>query len=997
MDARLVMLSGVDDDMAATEALRLAIEQAVTEVGGVGGMVHVHRYSPEGLHLLASSGLPPVMAQPWQYMTGAEDSPLIRTVVEGAEGAHAWLPPGSGPGTGTATGTGRDLGIAAVPLPSLPQERGVLTVMTTAHHEPSPEQWAVLDAIAAWTAERLSRPSPPATPPPDGLRLRGARLQRAPKAVRVGSWEWTIASGDLVMDEAALTLLGIDRAEFEGRTENWMHLIHPDDLPLFSADAGRAIRTGTQFVSEYRVNRPDGTSGLVQMRGQVKPGDAGRPAGFVGTIWDAREEISHVLRHMSDAFLALDDEWRITFVNNAAEELMGPAQDLIGRVLWDPPALQRLPLLAGLRELCRRVVATSTSTDMEIEAPRNHRWYHLRLVPVPDGLAFFFTDIQDKREREAERESAAHADTERAARTAELTAALAKALGSQDVVDAVARHVLPLLGAAGLVVQAVEGNQTCAVGSVGYTRVFLDRIATLPLSGRSAVTDVLRTRSPQFFSSPEEYIARYPDLAYQPALGGKRSWAFLPLIASDHPVGVCVISFDQRRRLTREERTLLVALSGLVAQALERARLFDAEHIRAKELQRGLLPQVLPSVPACTTAVRYLPAGQGMDVGGDWYDVIPLASHRVALVIGDVMGHGLSEAVTMGRLRTAVHTLADLELPPDEILGHLNEVVSGLGDDFYATCLYAVYDPATGTCVLACAGHPPPAVVHPDGSVHFPDLAPDPPLGAAEPPFESSEIELPEGSLLVLYTDGLVESSHRDIDTGMAHLGRLLSEGYRSDLDVLCEKVTAGLLPAQQQSADDTALLIGRVHGLPAEAVAAWPLPAEPRAAGEARRLVCDQLSAWDLGDLAMTTELLVSELVGNVVRHAKGPVALRMLRSRTLICEVSDGSLTTPRMRRASVLDEGGRGLQLVAALSRRWGTRYTATGKYIWTEQALTGRRRGGAAVTRPCGTAPAEGRHWPAVPDANRTGRPEQPRPARRQVTPRTGCPRTAWPPW
>jgi anti-sigma regulatory factor (Ser/Thr protein kinase) len=328
-----------------------------------------------------------------------------------------------------------------------------------------------------------------------------------------------------------------------------------------------------------------------------------------------------------------------------------------------------------------------------------------------------------------------------------------------------------------------------------------------------------------------------------------------------------------------------------------------------------------------------------MDVGGDWYDIIPLSGERVALVIGDVMGHGLSEAATMGRLRTAVHTLAELDLPPDEILAHLNDIVSGLGDDSYATCLYAVYDPTTAICAFARAGHPPPAVVLPDGTVDFPDVAPDPPLGAADPPFENVELALPDNSLLVLYTDGLIESASRDSDAGMAHLARLLAEDRGSDLDVLCDTLTAGLLPAQQQSADDAALLAVRVHRLPPEAIAAWPLPTLPQAAGEARKLVREQLTQWRLDDLAMTTELLVSELVGNVVRYAKGPVLLRLLRSRTLVCEVSDGSLTTPRIRRAAETDEGGRGLQLVAALSQRWGARYTATGKCIWTEQALTG----------------------------------------------------------
>jgi PAS domain S-box-containing protein len=878
------------------------------------------------------------MIRPWQHLTKDEESPLVRTVFEGADGAHAWLPAGSGPETGD---TGTATGIAAVPLPLAEPPSGALAVLTAAAREPSAEQWALLDDVAAWAAALMRRPPPLGPASPEEPQADGTTLQQALRAVRVGSWECTLATGELILDEQALTVLGIDAEDFDGRVETWRRMIHPDDLPLLSAEGERAIRTGSLILNEHRVNRPDGTSGWVQVRGRVKPGDIGEPVAFVGTICDttesrsAREEISHALRHMSDGFLAVDSQWRITFVNKAADTMMGSGRDIVGCVLWDPPASERLRLLSGLQDVCRRVVDTGTPTDMDIQAPRSHRWYHLRLIPLPDGLAFFFTDIHDKREREA----AERAEVARAVRTGQLTAALAEAIGTQGVVDAVARHVLPMFGAAGLVVQVIEGDRARAVGSAGYPQAFLDRIATVSLSGANALTDALHTRTPLFFSSPEEYIARYPDLAYQPALGGKKAWAFLPLIATDHPIGVCVVSFEQPRRLTSEERTLLVALSGLVAQALERARLFDAEHIRAKELQRGLLPQTLPSVPACSTAVRYLPAGQGMDVGGDWYDLIPLSSHRIALVIGDVMGHGLTEAAAMGRLRTAVHTLADLELPPDEILEHLNDVVSGLGDDSYATCLYAVYDPATGACVFARAGHPPPAVVHPDGTVHFPDLAPDPPLGAAEPPFETTELTLPEGSLLALYTDGLVESSSRDIDSGMAHLARLLGEGCGGDLDALCEKLTAGLLPAQQQSADDAALLVARIHRLPAEAVAAWPLPAEPQAAREARRLVCEQLSAWNLGDLTMTTELLVSELVGNVARHAKGPVALRMLRSRTLICEVSDGSLTTPRIRRASVLDEGGRGLQLVAALSRRWGTRYTATGKCIWTEQVLTG----------------------------------------------------------
>lgn len=295
----------------------------------------------------------------------------------------------------------------------------------------------------------------------------------------------------------------------------------------------------------------------------------------------------------------------------------------------------------------------------------------------------------------------------------------------------------------------------------------------------------------------------------------------------------------------------------------------------------------------------------------------------------------------MGRLRTAVHTLADLELPPSEVMGHQNDIVGGLGEDSHVTCLYAVYDPTTGLCSLVCAGHPPPAVVYPDGTVRYLGLVPDPSLGAAEAPFETVELEVPDEGLLVLYSDGLVESARRDIDEGMADLARLLSTtrgGDGEDLDQLCETLTAGLLPTGQDTAtDDAALLVARVHALAADRMASWPLQEDPRAAAEARRHVREQVAAWGLEALTPTTELLVSELVGNVVRHARGPLRMRLLLGAGLVCEVYDGSATMPRRRRAAETDEGGRGLQLVAALSQRWGVRYMPTGKCIWTEQAL------------------------------------------------------------
>lgn len=542
------------------------------------------------------------------------------------------------------------------------------------------------------------------------------------------------------------------------------------------------------------------------------------------------------------------------------------------------------------------------------------------------------------------------AGAERTVRMGELTVALAEAITSRDVVQAVAEHVLPPFGADGLVFYVLESSRLHVVGAAGYPQEFLNDLEGLPLTVNVAAADVLRTGIPRFLESTAEACRLFPELNNFWLTSPKEARAFLPMIASGRSIGMCVVAFTQPRSFSNEERTLLTALSGLVGQALERARLYDVEHARAQGLQRGLLPRTLPRLPAVRAAARYLPAGSSEEVGGDWYDVIPLSADRVAIVIGDVMGHGITEAATMGQLRTAVRTLTDLEMPPDELFSHLNDLVNDLGEDTNATCLYGVFDPVTGVCSFCLAGHPPPVVVHPDGTVRCLRLEPDAPLGAATPPFQTHEVPLPEESLLVLCTDGLVESPSREVDQGLTELQQVLAQRLRTvsfmardpdddvrQLEDLCSTVVSALLPDHAQTTDDAALLIAHTRCTDAGDVVSCDLPEDPRAAGQARAFVREQLGTWGLEDLVTTTELLVSELVGNVVRHAKGPICLRLLRSRCLICEVYDGSLSTPRIRHASYTDEGGRGLQLVAAFSTRWGARYLPDGKCIWTEQDL------------------------------------------------------------
>ncbi|WP_058043157.1 SpoIIE family protein phosphatase [Streptomyces roseifaciens] len=395
---------------------------------------------------------------------------------------------------------------------------------------------------------------------------------------------------------------------------------------------------------------------------------------------------------------------------------------------------------------------------------------------------------------------------------------------------------------------------------------------------------------------------------------------------------------------TFEEDDLSLAeeLAARAAVCIDNARRFTREHAMAVTLQHSLLPRGLPEQNALDVAYRYLPAQAG--VGGDWFDVIPLPGARVALVVGDVVGHGLHAAATMGRLRTAVQNFSALDLPPDELLGHLDELVGRIdmesagmgGEDAIAgaTCLYAIYDPATGVCAMARAGHPLPAVVHPEGTVEFPELPAGPPLGLGGLPFEAGELQLREGSSLVLYTDGLIEDRKRDIDAGLAILTSTLAHAGRTP-DEVCEEVLKALLPARQR--DDIALLVARTRILDPDRTAEWELPSDPAVVARARADVTRQLTEWGLDEAAFTTELILSELVTNAIRHASGPVRVRIVRDRALICEVADGSSTSPHLRYAAAEDEGGRGLFLVAQLAERWGTRYTPEGKVIWAEQPL------------------------------------------------------------
>ncbi|MFE2476989.1 SpoIIE family protein phosphatase [Streptomyces sp. NPDC059389] len=469
----------------------------------------------------------------------------------------------------------------------------------------------------------------------------------------------------------------------------------------------------------------------------------------------------------------------------------------------------------------------------------------------------------------------------------------------------------------------------------------------------SILEPVLRT-SPGWYFRDQERRRR--------ALGLEaHSLIVVPLTARGVLLGLLSLWRAERPEpFEEDDLTLAEEFAARAALCIDNARRYTQQHQAAVTLQRSLLPQALPEYSAVEVAHLYLPADPATGVGGDWFDVIPLSGARVALVVGDVVGHGLHAAATMGRLRTAVHTLAGLDYAPDEVLSHLDDLVNRLAAEqepadghsrgqqiVGATCLYAVYDPTSRRCTLARAGHVPPVVVTSDGRVAVPDLPEGPPLGLGALPFESAELELDEGSLLALYTDGLVEARGLDLDEGLARLQEALSRPGRS-LEETCTDVQNALLP--DHPPDDVALLLARTRVLAPGQIASWELPAEPTAAARARHLTETTLTGWGLEELAFTAELVVSELVTNAYRYGGGtPLTLRLIRDRSLVCEVSDRSSTAPHLRRARTTDEGGRGLFLVAQLTERWGARYTRDGKTVWTEFPLAAAAQGDLAAAQ------------------------------------------------
>ncbi|MFJ8074281.1 SpoIIE family protein phosphatase [Streptomyces sp. NPDC096176] len=617
----------------------------------------------------------------------------------------------------------------------------------------------------------------------------------------------------------------------------------------------------------------------------------------------------------------------------------------------------------------RRVVATGeplidfVTPARLAEAPERERAISLSALRlagrdgVVRGVAVTFTDVTEQ---------------ERARRRAVLVGTASSALGRSLEVGRNTQVLADLLVPAFADLACVDITEAVLIGEETgefATGAPLRRVSTVAHGGpwpgelyppgsvirvKAYESERLRGGSAVIVPDIEELrprIAEDPDRRRLVLAPGTASYMVVPLQARGHVLGAVSLwrtaeqpPFDTRDAAVAED------ICSRAALAIDNARRYTRERRTAETLQRSLLPRPALKLTAAETAGVYVPGRTPTGTGGSWFDVITLSSTRVAFVVGNVRGHGLNAAVAMGSLRTAVRTLADLDPPPDELLTHLDDLVVRLADDEQpgesdgsvrgATCLYAVYDPVSARCLMAGAGHASPVLARLSGETGRVELQPGPALGLEGAPFEPVEVELGPGDLLAFTAGSLSEAS----GTGDGHVVEYLRATASRAGSAGCAgravtEIGRDMLAPflARPPDDDAALLLARVSASPAGSVVAWEFPADVRVVSDARALVTERLAGWGLDDLTYTTELIVSELLTNAIRYAGGPVSVRLIKDQRLVCEVSDPSETQPHLRRARPTDEGGRGLFLIAQLTHRWGSRYTASGKTIWTEQLL------------------------------------------------------------
>ncbi|WP_371644237.1 SpoIIE family protein phosphatase [Streptomyces sp. NBC_00597] len=560
--------------------------------------------------------------------------------------------------------------------------------------------------------------------------------------------------------------------------------------------------------------------------------------------------------------------------------------------------------------------------------------------------------------------------------------ALAEARSTAEVLRVAASLSMPGFSPDGLAVFGVAGDRLSVIGHRGHGPGDEDPFTDMRLETDYPAAEVVRTGRAIYLPSPEDYKRRFPATWPLAQRFGRVSWAFLPLIVAGRTMGAWMAAFKHPVSFSPDERSVLTTVARMLAQALQRAGVAESERELTSGLQRSMMPTVGPDIPGMQIAARYVPTGGGLEVGGDWYDMIPLPSGRFALVIGDVQGHDVRAAGLMGQLRIAVRAYASEGHRPDAVLSRASRFLAGLCSskgaesheefDFlsprFATCLYVECDPETGLLEVARAGHPDPVIRMTDGTVLMRPTAGGLPLGIVpDTDYPTTQFTLEPGETMMLCTDGLIETGGHDLDTGWARLRAILESetyepGHGSDdleelADLLVQAVhgpsshhTTG--PLADRREDDIAVVLLCREGTdcgcgapparparPARRTMLTVAQAEPERIAGARRQIRELLHDWADAEQVDSAVLMVSEMVTNVLMHTDGDAllvaeAVGELGTRRLRIEVADASDELPHKRHPGEMASSGRGVLLMEMLADSWGVDPRGEGKSIWFE---------------------------------------------------------------
>ncbi|MFI2511213.1 SpoIIE family protein phosphatase [Streptomyces sp. NPDC018972] len=815
------------------DALAEPVVAAVQDIDGYGGLVYLRSRDRRSLVLCVVAGVPRSLLMTWWRVPVGGALPMSEAY---RRGESMWLPDERAMMLRFPQFTAAlpySFGSAFHPVHVDGEPVGVLSVLRSAAREPVDEQTvrAALRDAGRDMEERLTAFARrmPGREGADAVAYGidyddqpvSVRLPTPPaRAVSVGMVEWDLDSDRWSGDDDALSLLGVGREEFGGTMAEVEGRVSPEDLYELRAARREAADTGQIRGRHFRVLDEAGEDGRIRYRPVELWGHVVRAEGaarlLVGALVDAAGGVTaaEASERLPDGVFSLDQDGRIVYANLRCQELLGcDLEHMLGHYPWDVLAWLRDP---AYEDRYRAAMLSQEPVSYLVQDP-DGVWLGFVLYPGVHGLTgrVFRTSAPAGAEpgrslaptggdgTAAPSELVATARAGALYHVVQMASVLTEAVTVRDVCLAVAEQLLPAFGAQEIALYTIRDNRMHLLWESGYPEHFLDSFEGVPLNANLPGVHALTTRLPLFFESPEALVNAYPQLLLDPM----SAWAFLPLIASGHPVGSCILGWTAPHRFTPEERTALTALGGLTAQALERARLYDAESAVARGLQEGLLPHRLPAIDRMLTTGRYLPGTQGMAIGGDWYDVIR-TGRGVALVIGDVEGHSVGAAAVMGQLRSAVHAFAASGRPPQEVITHTNRLLVELETDVFATCCYIELDPATGRALAVRAGHPPPLLRHPDGHTESLDLPGGVLLGVLpEAVYPVTALTLAPGSVLALYTDGLVETPGGDIETGIGMIRRCLARSRTDSVEELADRLIRTARRTEDRP-DDVALLL---------------------------------------------------------------------------------------------------------------------------------------------------------------------------------------------